>query len=233
MPPAIFIGAAAGAIDGFEVFHFPLPASTKPGDTAIMVIVGFEDTLVVPDSFDDLTYVDYLDALAIGGDQARVAVARRVIRETDPPVLLVHVGSPGSTTLSCVLVYRDLADVATISASGSEIAASTNFVCPSRTLARYSDLYLGIVAIRSAGVAVTPPAGTTERYEDTTGGHTLEAFELRAEAPGATGTKTATTAAAQTGTANSMALAVNGIRGSNKSIKISPAGCIGLPTEGV
>jgi hypothetical protein len=110
---------------------------------------------------------------------------------------------------------------------------ASNFVCPARELAAYSDLYIGLVLVTTAATAVTPPAGCLERHEEQAGGRTLEVFDLLAEATGTTGTKVATVAAAQDGLTASIALAAAPVIGFGKSFTFEPIGAIGLPDEGV
>ncbi len=238
MPPAVFVAAAAGTYDPFsEDCSFALPSATKPGDTLIFVIASPSgDTLNGDATLASNDFLEFVDApFPPSGDPSRIMVCRKIFEASDGPSITIDLNDPGNPILCAVLVYRDLANVASLGASGTETAGvpTTNFVCPSRTLTRYSDLYLGIVTIATAAVAVTPPAGTTERFEQQISGCTLEVFEFLKESAGATGTKTATTVANQQGGAISIALSTNGPRGFGKAIKISPAGCIGLPTEGV
>jgi hypothetical protein len=101
-------------------------------------------------------------------------------------------------------------------------------------MASINDMYLGIAGVTSASVSVTPPAGTTEREDQAiTGGRELETFDLHPEATGATGTKTATTGANQSGVAISVALAAAPLIAVDRTIKLDPPGTIGLPTVGV
>ena len=227
MPPVVSMGAVAGVATGLTTFDFATPARTKVGDTMIAVVVGDETN----------TY-----ALVAGSSWSAIAastgilIARRIVTATDgpsPPSLVLAVGVPTTWALAAMIVYRGLApNVAVVDAyTRTAIAASSNFVCPSKIAARYSDIYLGLVVVTSAAVAVTAPS--RERVDINSGGHTLEIFDQLPEATGATGTRTATTAAPQSGWAGSIMLASDGVRGWGKAIKINPPGALGLPTEGV
>lgn len=233
MPPAQFIAKATGATVGGLAFHqaFTTPATRKPGDTYVAVVVQDPQPSHV-----DLTFagnVGWEELAEIELANATVIIARRVAAEADPATLDLYLTSVGAFILSALFLYRGLDNAAAaIGASGSNIAASTNFACPSRTLAAYSDLYLGIVGVTSAAVAVTQAAGTTERHE-ALGTKTLELFDLFAEASGATGIKTATTAANQSGVAASIALATLPLIGAGRSFSLLPIGGIGLPLVGV
>ena len=228
MPPALLVGSAIGTLAGATI-SFAVPASTKPGDTYVMIVgtelvIGGFPAALNPD-------VPWIDSVVFAATTAHVG--RRVAKQGDPPTIAFTANGAPAWALSVLLVYRDLRDMVAVGWSGTAIAASTNFACPSRTLVEYSDLYLGIALVDSAATAVTPPAGTTERHEQQAGGRTLEVFELLAELAGATGVKTATTVANQSGGAASIALAANGLRGAGKVLTIDPPGMLGLPTEGV
>lgn len=226
MPPAVPIAQVIGVAGAPTTIRtFATPAARKAGDTYLAIVAtGGAQTLDVANSS------GWEQLAALQTANGTVIVARRIAADTDGPSLQIQVSAVPTFVRSVLLVYRALdPDAVIVGATASAITASVNFVCPTQALARYSDLYLGIVAVSSATVAVTPPAGTTERY-DATGG--LEVFELLAEAAGLTGTKTATTAVAQTGIAASIALATYP-PASGLSFTFDPIGAIGLPTVGV
>lgn len=217
-----------------DTMTFTVPALAKHGDHLIAVIAC--STLVdglseepVNDPWEDVGG----PTISAGG--VRFMVVRHVFDvENDPPTLDMQLNDVPTFALGVLLAYEALVDGGIAEgATATSIVASTNFVCPSVTLGAYSDLYLGLVCVTSAGVAVTPPGGSTERHEQLSGGRTLEVFELLAEAAGATGTKTATTAGAQTGTAGSVALPAVPVVGAGKTFALNPIGTIGLPVVGV
>jgi hypothetical protein len=232
VPPAVFVAKVAG-VGASLVQSFATPAARKVGDTYLAIIVTQAESGLDPDLSPEW---EEMAVLTPSGTET-IVVARRIAAEDDPGTLTITLTAAGTFIVSALVVYRDLNTTPAIvapDASATRITASTNFVCPSRTLTRYSDLYLGIVAVTSAAVAVTPPAGTTERHDASDGaGHELEVFDLLAETVGATGTKIATTAGAQSGIAASLALASLPVQGLGKSFAIAPVGSIGLPTVGV
>lgn len=230
MPPAQFIAKVAGSwTAATDLVTFATPTIARPGDQLLAVIAC--DTLV-----DDL--VEGQDWETIGiltAGTARALVVRHICAGDEPASLSLQLDSVPSWSLSVLLVYRDLDDTAAlVGNTASLITTSTNFQCPSQTLTTYSDLYLGIVIVTSAAVSVTEPAGTTERHDGTAGGVSkeLEIFELLTEVTGATGSKTATTVAPQTGMAASIALKA---KPTLRPAAIVPdvAGAIGLVTVGV
>lgn len=235
MPPAHFIAESTGASTGGALHQsFATPAARQAGDTYIAVLVTSPGT----------AHLDASNALNAGWEElyelelgnATVVCARRTATEADPATLdVVLTGSGGATwVLSALIVERDLdPSKPLVDAAGTNIAASTNFVCPGITLATYSDLYIGIVGVTSAAVAVTPPAGASEKHEHALSTRELEIFTFHAEATGATGTKTATTGANQSGVAVAIALAAMPLLGAGKAFALDPIGTIGLPVEGV
>lgn len=227
MPPAGFIAKVIGTRVG-ATFSFAVPAQTKRGDTFVM-IVGCEAALTtfLAAANPDVDFVDSADVV-----NGRIHVVRRIAEDTDPPILSIVGDAAPAWALSVLLVYRGLKAQASVSMSGSQIAATTNFACPSRTLAAYSDLYLGVALVTTAATAVVPPAGTTELHEEQAGGRTLEVFELLAELAGATGAKTATTGANQSGGAASVALAAQDVLPASAIVPDVP-GAIGLVEVGV
>lgn len=230
MPPALFIADVTGTTGGANTEQkFAVPAATRPGDVQIAIVVmAFQgSTLDVANNADGWTLLA-VHALT----NATFVVVRRTAKEADPATLTVNVTAAATWVGSCMLTYRDLEGTFLASAAGN-VAVSTNFVCPSQNATRYSDLYLGIVVVSSAVVAVTPPAGSTERHEHAIGAREFEVFEVLPEAVGATGTKTATTAANQSGSLISIMLQGNPAPGFGKSFTFTPMGAIGLPVEGI
>lgn len=234
MPPSQFIATASGALDVTnETLTFAVPSTCKPGDHLIAIIAA---TTAVSGFDPDIPENAGWESLALfAGATATGIVARRIFDADTPSTVSLTMDAASASGIGALQVYRDLETSPAVGASSSNIAASTNFVCPSRDLTRYSDLYIGIVVVTSAIVAVTNPANTTERHEHGATAFELEIFDVLPETPGATGTKTATTAANQSGLAASIALAASGLRGGNKTLTgIAPIpGMLGLPTKGV
>ncbi len=230
MPPAIPIAQATGTV-GAQSFTFTTPATTKEGDSmiAILAVPFLNDG---PD-FDDDELEGWEELTRLNGGGASLWILRRIAELGDPGTIEIPFLDALSWGLGVIAVYRGLAVADPVGATVAVIAASTSFACPAQVLDTYSDLYLGIAFVNTAATAVTPPGGTTERHEEQAGGRTLEVFELLAEATGTTGVQTATTGAAQSGLAASIALATNPIIGFGKSFTVDPIGSIGLPSEGI
>lgn len=233
MPPANPIAEATGATFGGVANHqqFPTPSAARVGDTYLAFIVQAPGTSHVDAT--NPANAGWTELAELELTNATVIIARRPVADGDPAALDIFVTNAGGWILSALLVYRQLDNAAAVvGASGSNIAATTNFTCPAQTLTHYSDLYIGIVGITSAGVAVTPPAGTSEKHEHTLAARELELFVFHAEATGSTGAKTATTAANQSGVAASIALAAVPVVVAPSMIA-DVAGAIGLPAVGV
>lgn len=232
MPPALVISSVANeAIDGGDFFvDFIVPATAKPRD-ALIVIVAADDAADGPD-FDELgsTWEELAELDASTG--RKLWVLRHEVAVGDVGALRIPFDVQPAIGVLIVLRNVNLG-AAAVGSSATAIAASTNFVAPSRGLAAYSDLFLGVVLVESAAVAVGHPANTTEVIENQYDGQTLEVFAYYREDVGASGTKTATTGAAQSGIAASIALAADPVIGAGKSFDVDPVGTFGLPSFGV
>lgn len=231
MPPASFVAGAVGACAAVAA-SFTLPSQTKEGDT-VVAIVGAPLPNVGPAVAGTTWAIEA--AFANGGGTFGVWVLRRpALADELGNVAISFPAGFGSGGLALIEVYRNLNTGSAIVASGSaDVAASTNFPCPSRMLTSYSDLYVGIVFVTDAAIAVTAPIGGTMRTQTTGGGRSLASFDYLAEATGATGVRTATIGVAHNGMASSVALAANPVIGFGKSFSLSPVGTIGLPAEGI
>lgn len=208
----------------------PVPAGARAGDSMIVVVAGDSNNAWAIDGGTDWR-LDLDTQLA----NARLLVARRAVRDEDGPAIeLPLTDEPdGLWLMGVMLLYREIEDAAAVGASAVNVNAANNFPCPARVLGRYSDLYLGVVVISSFDIAVTPPAGTTERYEAGNGFARLEIFELLREAPGGTGEQVATVAGPlRNGVAASLALPGADAAG-GRAFALSPIGAPGLPTRGV
>lgn len=237
MPPASFVAAVAATfpVSGTTGISVVVPSTTKPGDTLLVLVPGTSGSVDV-----DVAQLpagwSVIGRFLTGSLKVFTAV-RRIATDTEPPSHLLRTTGVNNNVGGVLLVYRGLDPNAALIAGGvNEITASTNFNCPSLALTSYSDLYLGCVFVTSAAVAVTPPAGTTERFDAAQSPPTftdqLEVFEFLFNTTGATGTKTATTAGAQTGLAASILLATTPARVAQVIVP-DVAGAIGLTRIGV
>lgn len=235
MPPAVFVAAAAGDVAGGGMAFF-VPGAARVGDVLIAIGATHDNstvTALIP-AESDFEILANLELVPPATGRGQVWVGRHVITGSESGELALAMTSSPAKLAAVSLLYRNLNRVAPIVAGQtSNVVASTNFVCPSLALAAYSDLYLGISFVEAA-VAVTQPAGALERFDGAGfGGCQLEVFELLLETPGATGTKIATTAGAQSGIAAAIALAAGAVLGFDKGISFDPPGAIGLPKDGI
>jgi hypothetical protein len=229
MPPAVPIGFDAATVAAAS-FTFTTPVRAKAGDLMFAVLAAAPGHAGLAAGVADAQgWTVHASTSALG--IASLFLMSREVVEGDGEITVTM--QAGTLYLGAIAVYRGI-DLGSAPLAGlNAVSASTSFECPSHTLTAYSDLYIGAAFVSTAATAVAPPAGTTERHEEQTGGRTLELFDYFHEATGATGTKTATTAGAQSGIAASIAFHASGVRGSGKAFKITPPGAIGLPTEGV
>jgi len=232
MPPAIYVASDAGET-GATSIAFQVPTTSKARDTLIAVLATAA-TNDRPD-LDALAEDGWEELAELAGAPNSIWVLRRERQDGDQANLEIpFVDALADPAIGVLLVYRNLDTGAEmIGGSKSNIAASASFVCPSRMLERYSDLYVGIVLVGTNEVAITPPGGTTERIEYQADGLTLAVFDVLLEAVGASGTKTATAASPEDGIAASLAFAADALVGFGKSFTIEPIGAIGLPSRGV
>ncbi len=234
MPPAIFVDAAPGSAPGaFNGVRFDVPTSARPRDTAIMAMLA-ESTNDGPDV--DALAEDGWEELGpfVGATHTLWAFRRELGASESAHVDVEFTEVLANPPIGILLVYRNLnngADV--VGSSSTNVAASVNYVHPSRALTTYSDIYIGISAVENDEVSFTPPAGGTERIEHAGDGLSLYAFDVLLEATGATGTKTSIAGGASTGFAVSIALAADPLIGFGKSFVVEPLGAIGLPSRGV
>lgn len=235
MPPVIFVGASAATVPDSTTIRYTLPSSARPRDT---MIAFYMDANASDGPSADAAALGWETIAHLeGGVGEGVWVMRREVvagdvSTFDVPIDYAFVQISG---LGALVVYRNLNNgAAIVGASVVDVApADTDWPCPSQTLARYSDLYLGIVGVTDNDEAVTAPGGTTERIESQRVNRTISVFELLPEATGATGIQTATTAMAQGGFAASIALAADALIGQGKTFTVEPIGSFGLPKSGV
>lgn len=238
MPPAIFIGAVRSYPNGAFNYRrlFDIPLTVKPGDVMIALRSGDGDA--TSNRLDTTNNAYGWKELGFSTQaQANFLACARVAKSDDPPTVEMQTNGAFTWEEALLVVYRNL-DPAILqvgAVAANNVAASTNFICPSQLLTKYSDLWLGFVAVK-ADVAITTPVGTTKRLETVgyAAGRRFCAFDFLAETPGATGTKTATTGANQNGVAGSLAIAASGLLGGKSLSGISPVpGMLGLPRRGV
>lgn len=230
MPPTQFIAKVSGTLVG-SIVSFAVPTTVRAGDPLIAIIAADPTVTTFNQALPANAGWELLGVLL--GATATIITARRLAASDDRATVTLTLGSVPVWSLSVLSGYRGSESSSPVVGAFTNIAAATAFVCPSQTFAAYSGTYVGIAVVTSAAVAVTPPAGTTERSEELVATRTLEIFDYLPETTGATGTKTATTAANQTGVAASLALLAEGLRGAGKVITAAVPGMLGLPTVGV
>lgn len=236
MPPQIYVASANATYDnpsGTMTFPVPSPQNLRAGDF-LYLVMALENAGVAVTSIDGDAVVDsgWLETAAaiVGGTRRFFVYCREVTGEEGADIVVV-LNTLAVLGAGVILAYRNTQGVA-YEGTVNVVAASVNFVCPSRTLTAYSDMFLGVTWAR-LGSVMTPPAGANERIENTATDGTLAVFDVLPEVVGATGTKTAVGGTARNGFAASIAIHATGLRGVGKVFAISPPGAIGLPTEGV
>jgi hypothetical protein len=232
MPPVLFVDAAAGTIPvGFNGLRFEIPIA-KPRDTAIIAMVS--EVGKDPD-VDALEADGWTEVGTFLGNTRNLWIFRRELTTGEPAYLDVEFSIPFGVTpaFGVILVYRGLNNGAAVVGSGSTSFINvTDFIHPSLTLTTYSDLYIGFTVSETDAVTFTTADGT-ERIDHTAGGRSILAFDVLAEATGATGTKTSVASMLVNGFATSIALAADPVIGFGKSFTVEPLGAIGLPSRGV
>jgi len=226
VPPILFIASTAGSL-GASSFTFDMPTKARPSDVLIAAMWTANTGQNVDD---DPTWIELL-SLTTGSGQ--LLVVGRVVDGTEGHTIELPIANPGGAFLVAgLLMYRGAGlSLGPVDGSGTLVSASTNWPCPSRTPAVYSDMYLGF-ACSTTATAFAPPGGCIERFEAASVGE-LEIFELLPEATTATGVKTATTGVAGSGLAASALIPAGGLVAIGKVLAFDPPGALGLPTEGV
>lgn len=232
MPPIIFVAGAASTWNaGAGSLSIATPAAVKPGDLLLMVLcfhVG---------AYPLLTVDGLADVVAAGWEQSTtvlsantVVVLRRTVTDSEPAnhTATFTAAVQGQAALVAFRGADPLAAMDAVAAVNS--VATTNHLCPSKVLAAYSSLYLGIVML--AGAFGPPPVGTTMVLAVNDGTNSIAIFTKRPDVAGATGTQTLTTGAARTGVAASFMIDAPATLGP-VGFSLSPVGSIGLPTVGV
>jgi hypothetical protein len=233
VPPVGFIASSPAAAVGNE-FAFATPAAANQGDVLIAIIATTDNSTVLSVTSTDFETLAHLEIAPPASGRGQIWVLRHVVVDGDVAQLVATASATPTKGAGVMLLFRGLDPFAALVAGDtSNVVGATNFACPSGVLAAYSDMYLGIAFVE-ASVDVTPPAGTTELADvaGVFGACELEVFQLLAEAVGATGTKTATTAAAQSGMAAAALLAAQAVQVA-PSITPDIPGAIGFVTVGV
>ena len=235
MPPITFVGAGGAPTWAGANATLTMPSGIKPKDTLFAMIgVSQIDGSGLPVAA-GWTLAATFTSLVAG----TLYILTRTVDGTEGPSQTIQAGAgPVAWGAAACVAYRGVSkSMAAITGSLTTISAAVNFACPSRVTQAYSDLYMGIVIVSDASVAVTPASGTTERcdFAQTGAGATaeLEIFDYIPEIVGVTGVKTASTATNHSGIAVSVLIPAAEPPGIDKAINISPPGAIGLTTIGV
>ena len=213
MPPASCVGTSVGSLAA-DVFTFSIPQRASDGDQLVAIIMSDpgDITAFAAGAGEDNAAIASFTSLA--GANADVLVVRVPFSSALGPLLTLKANAAPTWALAALLCVRGLENVNPVTSARATVTASTNFPMQSLVLGRYSDLYLGIVAVTSAAVAVHHPlfdnARSRELIEIQSGGRTLEVYAYWHENNGATGTPAqATTDAAQTGVSSAIAFRAN------------------------
>lgn len=236
MPPVVFVasaGAASSASGGRSIAVANTPALAQPGDTLLFVIAasdpttGLVDTALLPSGWEVAT--------ALTGGASAFTICRRIVTAAEPAThTITCAGSPAM--VAALLCYRGLDTSSAVAGSLTSITTATAFVCPTRTTAAYSDMYIGVVFAITAPTFL-PPAGTNTRLNATlvyNGSQSMKLviFDLVTEQVGLTGTKTATASSSTTGFASSV-LVVSTPPPTLQAIVADVPGAIGFVDIGV
>ncbi len=227
------ITTATGPSSMTRRITFAAPTSVREGDHLIAIFAGQGPEFISASS----NAWPFVNIFTSATNNRGFAVYRRIATAAEPSTYMFDLNVT-QETLGALLIYRDLDPASTwVGGSATDHSAQTTFPCPSRTLTRYSDLYVGLaLEVPSVGV-IAPPSDSNERIEFTQNALgapfstlRLEAFDFAAEAIGATDTKRATMAAAS-GVAASFAL--QGMIAPGPGLYIPPgAKVLGLPIAG-
>lgn len=214
---------------------FAAPTKMRAGDQIVVILAGQGTEFV---SATNVTW-DFLNTFESATNKRGVAIYRRIVTDSEPLTYTFDLNAT-QETLGGLIVFRSLDNsTAWVGGSGVDFTAVTLFPMPSRTMTRYSDLYLGIVLQKPSGsVDGSPPGslGTLLNFSQSAlGVNTLRLYAtaLCVERVGATDVKNASSLAAQAGMAASVAL--QGLIAPGQGLTWTPlaAGAIGLPAEGI
>lgn len=211
------------------------PTKMRAGDQLVAIFASQGTEFV---SASSVTW-DFTDALVSATNKRGCAIYRRTVTASEPASYTFDLNVT-QETLGALIVYRGLDNGAPIvGASAVDFAAATVFPCPSRTLTRYSDLYLGVVLTTPVAGGISFPPGWNALgafFTQSVLGvisMRLAVFDIALEAVGATDTERATDGTPQSGMAASVAL--QGLPAIGAGLSFAPIvpGAIGLPVEGV
>lgn len=200
MPPISFVGASTATQT--PIGNGPVVATTpslvKRGDLLLFVIAQNDNTNTVPAPPAGWTLF-----ASQGDTNGRVLIHWRIVTDDEAPSHALQLANGTLRCAAVLLAYRAAADRAVVLSGGGNVTATTQFTCPSLNVVQHSELYLGVCQCTTAAVAITSPGGTTQRHSANGTGtdNSILVFDTLPEAIGASGTKTATTAAAQSGIA--------------------------------
>lgn len=220
MPPIHFVEAQALAEISASMCGGQVPTHAKSGDVLLAVFGCFDarnwDQTVAEETITVGGVLYHVDpgAWSLVSRQLQgsdvVMVMRHAIVDDEPAFWAIPLTLASTRKLQGALVlYRDIdVSAAVVEASSTAIAATVNFTLPSRTLAHYSDLYLGVAYERSSNTVLTPNAALSLRYhaEDGGGQSSIVIADQIRNVIGATGTRSCTSPTAQSGIAASFAI---------------------------
>jgi len=209
---------------------FTAPLKMRAGDQ-LVAIFGSQGTEFV--SATSSTW-DFINSFVSATNKRGCAVYRRIVTDSEPSSYTFDLNVT-QETLGALIVYRGLDNAAAwVGGSGVDFAAATVFPCPSRTLTRYSDLYLGVVLTTPVAGSISLPSGWNALGAFFTQSALgvismrLAIFDIALEAVGATDTQRATDGVAQSGMAASVLL-----QGLPAPIGVGVTRAIGLQVVGV
>lgn len=229
MPPVVFIGCVPDVYPGGVSFTLTNHARVQPGDQLLAIVCTDSSAtgLTIPTGWSATTL------LGVAADGRKVRLVRKEYAAGDPPTwTFTPQGVWSGIGKAALLTYRQLdVNAAIIAFNSTLVTASASIPCPSETLVKYSDLFLGIAYLNDE-LALTPPAGCTMRREVTGDGDMLSVFDFLAETPGATGIKTGTVGSPVTGIAISVALSAL-VTPPVSTLRADVSGAIGFTDIGV
>lgn len=225
--------AAAGALLVPRRLTFAAPTKMQRGDQLVVIMASQGAEFI---SSTNITW-EFVDAFTSPTRLRGVAVYRHVVTDADPTSYSIDLNVT-QETLGALLLYRGLDVAPIVGGSAVDFTAVASFPCPSRTLTRYSDLYLAIVLLNPSGSVDGNPPGSFGPLayftQSALGVSTLRLYVAHyiAETVGATGALSPASVGNQSGIAASVAL--QGLPApSGPSFNPPISGAIGLPTEGI
>lgn len=210
------------------------PASAKPGDLLVLAIglrAGAPAVVFSLDGDFGATLAGWTVVQVVTTANNRLYLCTRRMGADD---IGTHVATfTGGTNGQAALIAIRGAQSVPATGAGTDVVASTSFVCPSQTLATFAGALLNIIV---SDVVAATIAGANNNFQATDGTVGIEATLSRPEVAGATGTRTGTTGSNRSGIAASFQLLPDPIPSvdvGKLSISLSPVGAIGLPAVGI